>query len=437
MHFNPVTQLLLNYKRHLEKTVSMPCSSTNYKTSKKYCGTVHRTAHPASSAVYRRKRRRERHPRLQQLQIPQPALGHSAAGTGETLFLTYFRRRFGAINNQERQRNAVWAETSPATAAPGDHEPGARKESPAPRRRRPSPRPTSPPGRSGCGKAPRVFLPGCGGQTDTNKSPARRAHGPEDRPATEGCPPAPALREGMDTVLPLCPTTLHPLAANRHPTPALAAPATARAAGARSALGGEGGGRWEPAERRFLLPGAEGRRVPELPPRGLRRRLSRGRWQRPHPRLLRRAFRAAWLRLRGVSVRSRGGRCWQRSPAVRTRAPPAAPPGRAAARAPPAAPRGRLGAAPKGRETRGAGRPRPTRGLAAAAFPPRPASQRPHREAREACLLPPPLVLPSRCPLSWPGHGAARGEKAPRVLAGSGGAGRAVGHLPAVAGLED
>lgn len=58
----------------------------------------------------------KRHHRLPQFPAPRPALGHFAAGTSETLFLTYFRRRLGAINNQQRRRNAAWAETSPATS---------------------------------------------------------------------------------------------------------------------------------------------------------------------------------------------------------------------------------------------------------------------------------------------------------------------------------
>lgn len=245
---------------------------------------------------------------LQQFLVPRPALGHFAAGTSETLFLTYFRRLLGAIDNQQRRPNAAWAETSPAASRP---RPGARKESPAHGGggRAPAP-PRQPPGRAE-ERLPEFSCRGAGGQTDTNKSSARHARGPGDRPATEGCPPALPLQEGTDTVPPLCPTTLHPLAAPWHRpgtqrsgrrcppiarasrgVQAAAAPGWRSAGIRRQRLllprrpvppapalrwAGREGGRWEPAESRFLLPGAEGRRVPELPPGGLRRRLSRGR----------------------------------------------------------------------------------------------------------------------------------------------------------------
>lgn len=144
----------------------------------------------------------------------------------------------------------------------------------------------------------------------------------------------------------------------------------------RPLCAGRGGARWEPtapAERCFLLPGAEGRRVPEpggcrslaaaaasqLPPGGLRPRLGRGRRRRsprpPHPRLMRRAPRTAsgseessarlLRRLLGAGAPARpaaapgSGSCSPCCPAG---------PGRAAARAPPAASRGRTGAAPAG-----------------------------------------------------------------------------------------
>ncbi|XP_077032480.1 uncharacterized protein LOC143693752 [Agelaius phoeniceus] len=190
--------------------------------------------------------------------------------------------------------------------------PGARKESPARGGGGRAPAPARrPPGRA-AERLPEFSCRGAGGQTDTNKSSARHARGPRDRPATEGCPPALPLREGTDTVPPLCPTTLHPLGAPRHRpgtqrsghrcppiarasrgVQAAAAPGWRSAGIRRQRLllprrpvppapalrwAGREGGRWEPAERRFLLPGAEGRRVPEPPPRGLRRRLSRGRW---------------------------------------------------------------------------------------------------------------------------------------------------------------
>lgn len=85
---------------------------------------------------------------------PRPVLRHFTEGTRWTLLLTYFRRRLRAINNQQQQRNAALAETSPATSRPGPGEAAAAKgrEGPvrsAPRRRRPNPRAAAHPRRPG------------------------------------------------------------------------------------------------------------------------------------------------------------------------------------------------------------------------------------------------------------------------------------------------
>ncbi|XP_040454007.1 atherin-like [Falco naumanni] len=227
---------------------------------------------------------------------------------------------------------------------------------------------------------------------------------------------------------------------------------------------GKRGGRWEPtapAERRFLLPGAW-----QLPqPRSCRRggprpRLGRGRRQRsprpPHPRLLRRARRAATgseesparLLRRPLAA---GDRLAPLLRPARARAPPAAAPGRAAARAPPAALRGRaVAAAGEGREPPGAAA-RPGRGrkgrdpfrLAPGCPPAAPCPRRsPHgaqRRGQEASVppaalrapwqpaLPPAPSAPARTQLRRRWRERPAGERRP----GAGrNAGRAMGHQP-------
>lgn len=133
----------------------------------------------------------ERHHRLQQFLVPRPALGHFAPEMSET-FLTYFRRRLGEINNQQRRRNAAWAETSPATsrsrgprAAP---RPWARGKRPLPRGGAgPAPAPPRRPGRA-AERLPEFSsrVPDAGGQTDTYKSPPAMPAAPETGRARRG-----------------------------------------------------------------------------------------------------------------------------------------------------------------------------------------------------------------------------------------------------------
>lgn len=424
----------------------------------------------------------ERHHRLQQLLAPQPALGHLAAGTSETLFLTYFRRRLGAINNQQRRRKLPGHKLLPAATSrpPAGGSSGKR---PLPRGRAPCPaaEPPAPPRlaahpaglRKGSPSFP-AGLRGGGGQTDTNKSPACHARGPGARPSTEGCPPAPALREGTDAVPPLCPATLRPLAAPRHrpgtQRSGRRCPPIARAPRGVQAAAAPG---WRSAgirRQRLLLPR---RPVPPAPALAGRGGGALGAGRAPLPAARRRGAAGAGAAAGGAAPAAKqrplvapassalapgfpcrltaaprslrcgslGGRCWQGEP----RCPRDAPAPRSCSPCRPAGPgrgsgpsRGYAGPAWGGPE--GPGDPRGGRdvSLALTAFQPRPAPQRPLGGARcgagQACPLPRPPALPARCPLSGLGtvRGAARGEKAPGVVGGSGGAGRAEGHLPGV-----
>lgn len=416
----------------------------------------------------------ERHHRLQQLLAPQPALGHFAAGTSETLFLTYFRHRLRAINNQQRRRKLPGHKLLPGATSRPPAGGSSGEASPAPR---PSPPPHLAAHPAGLRKGSPSFpagLRGGGGQTDTNKSPARHARGPGDRPSTEGCPAAPALREGTDAVPPLCPAAPRPLAAPRHrpgtQRSGRCCPPIARAPRGVQAAAAPG---WRSAgirRQRLLLPR---RPVPPAPalrwagrgdavsrpsaasccpaPRGdgcrsCRRGAAPAAKQRPLVAAASSSPAPGFpCRLtpapRSLRCGSLGGRCWQGEP----RCPRDAPGPRSCSPCRPAGPgrgsgpsRGSAGLPWGGPE--GPGDPRGGRdaSLALAAFQLRPSPQRPLRGARcgagQACPLPRPPELPSRCPLSGLGteQGAARGEKAPGVVGGSGGAGRAAGHLPGV-----
>lgn len=257
----------------------------------------------------------EKHHCLQQFLVPRPALGHFAAGTSETLFLTYFRRLLGAINNQQRRPNAAWAETSPATsrsrgprAAPdrglgkspqptaeaaeppphlANHPVGLRKGSPSfpAGERGVRPTQTSPP--PAMPAAPETGRPRRGARL---RYPSRRGRTRSRRSARPPCTPSPLPgtdlgHKGAAAAArrsPVLPAESRPRQHRDGVAQASDASACCSRDGPcrrRPLCAGRGGrgGRWEPAESRFLLPGAEGRRVPELPPGGLRRRLSRGR----------------------------------------------------------------------------------------------------------------------------------------------------------------
>lgn len=319
-----------------------------------------------------------------------------------------FSAPLGAINNPKRRRNAAGAGTSPATGGPGRD---SGKAPPAPRRSRPGPGPPHRPPWAAEGSP--SSHPGCGsGRSPRHERvPARHARGPDTGRARRGARPPRPCGHGRAA----CPTTQRP-PPPRHPpgtqrsgrrrSPLARAPRGVQAAAApgwrsagirrrrlllprrpeppgplRAGRGWrEGGrGRWEPAERRFLLPAPGAAGAGGAEPAAKRRPVAAAASSAPAPGFPLRLAPAP----RRLPSGSRG------RPAIRparARAPPAAGP--------------RLG-------PRGPGEPR-----AGGTDPPGPSARCSPRAAPREPLVAHALrgearlLFPAAVPLSRAGHGA-------------------------------